>query len=69
MSTLGLGDMLETALATIGIVGEDVERWIGRPCNCEERKQKLNQLGAWAKRVVSGKIEKAREYLLDILKP
>lgn len=62
-----LGNLVETALSKIGVTKEAVEAWVGAPCGCEERKQKLNQVSYWAKRVISGRIEKAREYLSRII--
>jgi len=62
-----MGDLLEQALAVIGVTPERVERWLGRPCGCRERKDKLNALSFLAKRVVSGRIEGAREYLEGII--
>jgi hypothetical protein len=63
----GLGDQIEVALNTIGLTKERVEGWVGAPCGCKERQQKLNALGSWAKRVIGGKIDRAREYLDQIL--
>jgi hypothetical protein len=62
-----LGDRIEKALALAGITEEKVTIWIGRPCGCKERKEKLNQLGNWAQRVVKGKIENAEKYLNKII--
>ena len=45
-----LGDFIETALSKIGITEERVSRWLGRPCGCRERRDKLNQLFYWASR-------------------
>lgn len=67
MSSRGLGDEIEQAIRLLGISPERIERWIGVPCGCEERKQKLNVLGAWAWRVVQGRTEKAITYLEQIL--
>lgn len=64
---MGLGDAVSEALAAVGITPEAVTRWLGEPCGCEERKAKLNALGVWAARVVSGKVRNARGYLLGIL--
>ena len=50
----GLGDHVEAALTKLGITSDRVEKWIGRKCGCRERKEKLNRLGAWAKKVLSG---------------
>lgn len=63
-----LGDFVESALSRIGITKDRVEAWLGEECNCEERKQKLNQLHLWARRVVYfGKTDKAEEYLDQII--
>lgn len=51
-----LGDGIERALGLAGITLERVERWLGAPCNCQERRDKLNQLHLWSKRVLSGKL-------------
>lgn len=52
---VGLGDRIEEALTAVGITSERVERFVGGPCGCEERKRKLNELGWWALRVLKGK--------------
>ena len=63
--TLMLGDSIEQALTKVGITKDRVERVVG-PCCCEERKKRLNDLHAWAKRVLAGKVERAKEYLEKI---
>lgn len=62
-----LGDEIERALTTVGITQDRVERWLGMSCGCEQRKARLNQLGNWAARIVSGKLHKAVEYLNHII--
>ena len=62
-----LGDSIEAALSAVGITSDRVEKWLGAPCNCEERKQKLNRLGLWARRVLRGKTQAAREYIEGVL--
>jgi hypothetical protein len=63
-----LGDLVEQALSTIGIIPSRVSRWLGKECNCEERKMKLNQLHAWAKRVVrQGRVKHAKKYLKSLI--
>lgn len=62
-----LGDRVERALSLAGLTQERVEAWLGRPCGCDERREKLNQIDAWARRVVSGRIARAREYLSGIM--
>lgn len=60
---MGLGDLVEKALSTVGVTKERVEKWVGGPCGCEERKAKLNALSYWVARVLNGKTEKAGEHL------
>lgn len=62
-----LGDMVETALKSVGITKERVSSWLGEECNCDERRLKLNQVHSWARGVLSGKVQKAKEYLEEIL--
>jgi hypothetical protein len=59
----GLGDAVSKALSLVGITEERVSSWLGEKCHCAERRARLNALGAWAARVVSGKAERARELL------
>jgi len=64
---VGLGDRVERALQIVGITPQRVERLLGRPCKCLERKQKLNTLGRWASRVLRGKTDNAETYLNNLL--
>lgn len=57
MATGWLGDWVESALTSVGITSERVEEWIGKPCNCAERKEKLNALHRWCYRILGGKVE------------
>lgn len=63
-----LGDAVHEALEKVGITDSAVARWVGS-CrgNCEERRRRLNQLDAWARRVISGKVSSARKYLDQLL--
>lgn len=61
-----LGDRVARALEAVGVTKDRVSAWLG-DCCCEERRQKLNQLDLWARRVISGKIGRAREYLERII--
>ncbi len=61
-----LGTMVEEALSRVGVTHDRVERWLG-DCGCADRREKLDRLGAWAARVVGGKISRAREYLSVII--
>ena len=63
----GLGDRVTAALSAIGITDRRVTEWLGRPCGCRERREKLNQVGRWAHRVLAGNADRAREYLDRIL--
>lgn len=60
-SAFKIGDAIERALATVGITPERVETYLGRPCRCRERKRKLNEVGNWAYRILSGNTDKAKE--------
>lgn len=61
------GDLLETALSAVGVTQERVSIWLGRPCNCQERIDKLNQLSRWAKQTVNNRLKNAEQYLDQIL--
>lgn len=62
-----LGNRVEQALTTLGFSQGNVEAWLGKPCGCEERKQKLNALDSWARRVVAGRTTSAEAYLRGIM--
>lgn len=49
-----LGEFVSQALAKVGVTPEKVSSWLGRPCGCKERKEKLNDLHRWARAVFSG---------------
>jgi len=63
----GLGDNVAKALKLVGITEKRVTKMLGRPCGCKERREKLNRLGAWARRIVTGKTENAKQHLDTIL--
>lgn len=65
---MGIGDTVHEALQAVGLTPERVERWIGSPCGCEERRQKLNRLGWWAARVLRGSKDRAVEFLEEMLR-
>lgn len=58
-----LGDAVESALSAVGITKERVAEWIGGPCGCKERQQRLNDLHQWAKDTVGVTVEKGRALL------
>lgn len=62
-----LGDRLAGAMERVGITPERVESWLGAPCGCEDRQRKLNQLHAWASRILRGKLDRAEHFLNEIL--
>jgi hypothetical protein len=62
-----LGDVIQRALAQVGVTEERVTRLLGRPCGCGERQDVLNSLERWARRVLAGRVEYAREYLRRIV--
>ncbi len=63
----GLGTRVAFALSSVGVTPERVEEWLGTPCNCRERQEKLDQLSRWACRVARGKVEGALDFLKAIL--
>ena len=61
-----LGDRVAYALSIVGITEDRVTRWIGAPCGCARRREKLNQIDRWARRILRGHVEKAEQYLEEI---
>lgn len=61
-----LGDTVEQALSAVGVTQQRVERWLGRCC-CQERRDRLNRISAWALRILAGKLSNASPYLDSIL--
>ena len=64
---MNLGDRVSEALSLVGITPDRVSAWVGGPCGCEERREKLNALGGWAARVLAGRVARAEEYLQGIV--
>jgi hypothetical protein len=62
-----LGDRIKQALECVGVSEDRVSAFLGRPCRCKERQRKLNALGAWAARVLSGRTEDAKKHLDGVL--
>lgn len=62
-----LGDRIEDALILVGVTKERVEKWVGGPCGCTERQERLNRLDLWVRRVVGGKVVDAAEALGEML--
>lgn len=61
---MNLGDHVHDALSAVGITPARVAAWLGRSCGgCEERRQRLNALGAWVARWAAGKRDRAKEHL------
>lgn len=49
-------------LSGIGVTEQRVEDWLGRPCGCAERREKLDALGELAARWARGKVSDAAEF-------
>lgn len=49
------GTILSKALAAVGITEERVSKFIGEPCGCRRRREKLNRLADWAWTVLRGR--------------
>ncbi len=65
--TNGLGDRIERALALAGITSERVDAWVGQPCGCRERRDRLNQLGWWTEMVIKNKLTQAAGFLMRMM--
>lgn len=63
-----LGEFVERALSTLGVTKDRVEQWVGKPCGCRERKQKLDALDKWARQSLAKGGEQAVEYLRRLIK-
>lgn len=63
-----LGDLVESVLSNLGVNKAEVEAWIGKKCGCDERKERLNALGAWARHVTRSGTTKAKEYLHGLIR-
>ncbi len=62
-----LGDTISEALSKVGVTKERVSLWLGKPCGCEERQEKLNLLGRWAHRILTKSTDRAKQYLDTIM--
>lgn len=49
-----LGDAVAAALGAVGVTEERVSAWLGAPCACAERKEKLNEFSRRLAGYVSG---------------
>lgn len=61
-----LGDAVQMALRTVGITEDRVSALLGKDCGCGRRKEQLNALDTWARRVLAGKTEHAARYLFGL---
>ena len=43
----GLGDHIAVGLTMLGVTKERYAAWLGKPCNCQKRQEKLNRLGRY----------------------
>lgn len=52
---VGLGDLVESALKSVGITEERFKEWFNlNECNCSKRKAWLNNLFSWKKNQTQG---------------
>lgn len=63
----GLGSTISAALSSVNVTPERVEEWVGAPCGCKERQEKLDALGRWAARVARGKVDGAMGFLRAVM--
>lgn len=62
-----LGNRVAEALSKLGINETIVQQWLGRPCGCKERQEKLNQLEVWAGRVAKDGVSKATRVIKELI--
>lgn len=62
-----LGTKISEALSLVGITEDRVSHFLGAPCGCKERAEKLNRLSQWATRVVRGNLDNAKKYLTQLM--
>ena len=62
-----LGDNIGAALKIVGITDERVTKWLGKPCGCSKKREKLNYLGEWAYEALAGKTDNAKEHLEELI--
>lgn len=62
-----LGDQVSSALAIIGITEDRVTKWIGQPCGCPERREKLNKLSEWAQSALESSADAAKASLQKLM--
>lgn len=62
-----LGDSIAMALGIVGVTPERLQLLLGiDDCGCDRRKDQLNALDAWARRVLAGKTENAGRHLFSL---
>ena len=74
MKISGVGRCLDEALYIV-FGSEDyideqlsyIREWLGKPCKCPDKREKVNRLWRWAKRVNGGDVANAEHYLDEIL--
>lgn len=59
------GDRVEEILEKTGLksMSDRVHSWLGVPCGCQERKEKLNALDLLVRQVAKSGTDKAKQYL------
>ena len=62
-----LGDAVKSALGVVGVTEERVTDWLGRPCGCPERREKLNRLDEWARDTIANKMTDAAGFLSRLI--
>lgn len=62
-----VGNTVRAALGMIDTPVEQVERWLDLPAACSDVDQKLNQIGEWARRVVTGERDNAKQILATMI--
>lgn len=63
----GLGTLIESALSKVGITEDKLAKLLGKSCGCSDRRDKLDNLTIWARRVLSGKVKDAERHLEEVI--
>ena len=68
-SPVPLGGVISRVLGIVGITDDRVTRWLGAPCGCKRRRDKLNRASDIAWSYLRGKIDatQAREEFVKLV--
>jgi hypothetical protein len=62
-----MGTLISDTLALVGVTEQSVSAWLGRPCNCDDYRRRLDALGSWAATVARKGPAKAKAWLSALM--